>query len=145
MSRNQFNSFFYKFLHVCQFVVNTSYFEYLQSIKTRRLIKTRKIQIRKIWNNIRSRNRYRFVVFVFVWFWNIDRFIILICKYFRDQNFQQDFHFRRRIYLFIFFAHFLFSNLFFHIYRICFEIFNVNHVQTNIWITINEFFCNVDR
>ena len=84
--------------------INTSYFEYLQSIKTRRLIKTRKIQIRKIWNNIRSRNRYRFVVFVFVWFWNIDRFIILICKYFRDQNFQQDFHFRR-IYLFFFFSH----------------------------------------
>ena len=77
---------FYKFLFVCLFVVNTFYFEYLQSIKTRRLLRIRKVQIRKIWNNIRSRNRYRFVVsisvFVFVWFWNIDRFIILICKYF---------------------------------------------------------------
>ena len=38
----------------------------LQSIRTRRLIKIRKIQIRKVWNNTRSRNRYRFVVFVFV-------------------------------------------------------------------------------
>ena len=35
----------------------------MQSIRTRRLIKTRKIQIRKVWNSIRSRNRYRFVFF----------------------------------------------------------------------------------
>ena len=81
---------FHKFLSVCLFVVNTFYFEYLQSIKTRRLLKIRKIQIRKVWNNIRLRNRYRFVVsifvFVFVWFWNIDRFIILICKYFSHRS-----------------------------------------------------------
>ena len=97
LSRNQSSSFFsstFVDLFVCLFVINTSYFEYLQSIRTRRLIKTRKVQIREIWINIRSRNRYRFAVFVFVWFWDIDRFIILICRYFRDQNFQQSFHFR---------------------------------------------------
>ena len=90
-------------------VVNDFLFQDLQSIKTRRLIKTRKIQIREIWNSTRSRNRYRFVVFAFVLFWNINRFIILICKYFREQNsqqnFQQSFHFCRRIYLFFFFSH----------------------------------------
>ena len=47
----------------------------LQSIKTRRLIKIRKIQIRKIWNNIRLRNRYRFVVFVFILFCSKNRSI----------------------------------------------------------------------
>ena len=43
----------------------------------------------------------------FCCFWfarEIDRFIILICKYFRDQNFHQNFH-SRRIYLFFFFSH----------------------------------------
>ena len=106
---------FHKFLFVCLFVINTLYFEYLQSIRTRRLIKIRKIQIRKIWNNLRSRNRYRFTVFVSVsvWFWNIDRFIILICKYLRDQNFSQNFHSRDFIYFLFSFSHFLFSYLFF--------------------------------
>ena len=102
--------FFFDFCRfVCLSVVNTSYFEYLQSIRTRRLIRTRKVQIREVWNNIRSRNRYRFVVSAFVWFWDIDRFIILICRYFRDQDSQQDSqqdsHSRRRIYLFFFFSH----------------------------------------
>ena len=99
---------FHKFLFVCLFVVNTSYFEHLQPIRTRRLIRTRKVQIRKVWNNIRSRNRYRSVVSV--WFWDIDRFIILICRYFRDQdsqqNSQQDSHFRDFIYSR--FSHFFF-------------------------------------
>ena len=99
----------HKLLFVCLFVVNTSYFEYLQSIRTRRSIKTRKIQIRKVWNNIRSRNRYRFAAFAFVFafalFWNIDRFIILICRYLREQDSQQDSHSRRRIYLSFFFSH----------------------------------------
>ena len=75
----------------------------------------------------------------------IDRFIILICRYFRDQNFQQDFHFRFRIYFLFSFSHFLFSHLFFHVYCICFEIFNVNHDQTDIWIIVDNFFRNVDR
>ena len=105
---NQFVFFVFVVVNASIFCQSIFLFDSLQSIRTRRLIKTRKIQIRKIWNNIRSRNRYRFVVsifvFVFVLFWNIDRFIILICKYFRDQNFQQDFHFRR-IYLFFFFSH----------------------------------------
>ena len=37
------------------------------------------------------------------------------------------------------------SHLFFHVYRICFETFNVNHNQTNIWIIVDDFFRNVDR
>ena len=96
-------------LFVCLFVVNTSYFEYLQSIRTRRLIRIRKAQIRKVWNSIRSRNRYRFVasasVSAFALFWDIDRFIILICKYLREQDSQQDSHSRRRINLSFFFSH----------------------------------------
>ena len=66
-------------------------FQNLQPIRTCRLIRTRKAQIRKIWNSIRSRNRYRFVAFAFAsafafaLFWDIDRFIILICKYFSHQ------------------------------------------------------------
>ena len=107
-------------------------FQNLQSIKTRRLIKTRKIQIREIWNNIRSRNRYRFVVFVFVWFWNIDRFIILICRYFRDQNFQQNSH-SRRIYLFFFFSHVF-------CFRIYFFTFIASAMKFSASITIRQIF-----
>ena len=130
-------------LSICRQLVNISS-QFLQSIRTRRWIKTRKVQIRKIWNNIRSRNRYRFVVFVFVWFWNIDRFIILICKYFRDQNSQQDFHSRDHIFS-IFAFLFLFSHLFLYVYRIRFEIFCFNHDQTDIWSIVDEFLRNVDR
>ena len=60
------------FAIVCSIVnaINTLSIDFLflnlQSISTRRLIKTRKIQIRKVWNSIRSRNRYRFAVSVFV-------------------------------------------------------------------------------
>ena len=81
-------------------------FHNLQSIRTDRLIRTRKAQIREVWNSICLRNRYRFAAFAFVFalFWNIDRFIILICRYLRDQDSQQDFH-SRRIYLFFFFSH----------------------------------------
>ena len=83
-------------------------FQNLQSIRTCRLIKTRKAQIREVWDSIRSRNRYRFAAsisaFAFALFWDIDRFIILICKYLRDQDFQQDSH-SRRIYLSFFFSH----------------------------------------
>ena len=35
----------------------------LQPIRTRRLIRTRKAQIREVWNSIRSRNQYRSAVF----------------------------------------------------------------------------------
>ena len=120
----------------------------LQSIRTRRLIKIRKIQIREVWNSIRSRNRYRFVVFAFVFifvlFWDIDRFIILICRCFREQNFQQDFHFRNfRFFIFAFL--FLLLHLFFHAYRICFESFCFNRDQIDIWFIVDEFFRNVDR
>ena len=99
----------HRFLSVCLSVVNTSYLEYLQSIRTRRLIRTRKAQIREVWDNIRSRNRYRFAASAsasaFALFWDIDRFIILICRYLREQDSQQDSHSRRRIYLSFFFSH----------------------------------------
>ena len=78
----------------------------------------------------------------------IDRFIILICRYLSHQFnkiFNQDSHSRGlRIYSALALL-FLFSNLSLHVYRICFETFSVNHDQTNIWITVNEFLCNVDR
>ena len=139
-----------RLFHKRLFVVNTLYFEYLQSIRTRRLIRTRKVQIRKVWDNIRSRNRYRFVVFAsvsaFVWFWDIDRFIILICKYSREQNSQQDSHSRSfRTYFLFSFSHFLFSHLSFHVYRICFESFCFCHDQIDICVTVNELLRNVDR
>ena len=132
------------FTDFCLSVVNTSYFEYLQPIRTRRLIRTRKAQIREIWNSIRSRNRYRFVVSASAWFWDIDRFIILICKYLRDQNSQQNSHSRDFIFS-VFALLLLFSNLFFHICRICFETFCFNDDQTDIWVTVNEFLRSVDR
>ena len=47
-------------------IVNDFLSQYLQSIKTRRLIKIRKVQIQEVWSNIRSRNRYRFAVFISV-------------------------------------------------------------------------------
>ena len=143
LSRSQFNSSFSQ-IFVCLFVVNTSYLEYLQSIKTRRLIKTRKAQIREIWNNIRSRNRYRLVVFAFAWFWDIDRFIIRICKYLRDQNSQQDSHSRDFIF-FVFALLFLLSHLSFHICRIRFETFCFIDDQTDIWVTVNESLRDADR
>ena len=71
----------HKLLSARLLVVNASYSQYLQSIRTRRLTKIRKAQIREIWDNIRSRNRYRFVASTFILFWEIDRFIILICRY----------------------------------------------------------------
>ena len=47
-------------LSVCRRCVNILS-QYLQSIRTRRLIRIRKLQIRKVWSNIRLRNQYRFV------------------------------------------------------------------------------------
>ena len=59
---NQFVFFVFVVVNASIFCQSIFLFDSLQSIRTRRLIKTRKIQIRKIWNSIRSRNRYRFVV-----------------------------------------------------------------------------------
>ena len=53
-----------------------------------------------------------FCCFYFCFVRNIDRFIILICKCFREQNFYQNFHSRRRIYLFFFFTFFVFVFIF---------------------------------
>ena len=130
------------FTDLCLFVVNTSYSEYLQPIRTSRLIKTRKVQIRKVWNSIRSRNQYRSAIST--WFWDIDRFIILICKYLRDQDSQQNSHSRDFIF-FVFALLLLSTNLSLHICRICFETFCFNDDQTDIWVTVNEFLCSVDR
>ena len=77
----------------------------------------------------------------------IDRFFILICKYLShqfDKILNQNSHSRDFIY-FVFALFFLFSHLSFHICRICLETFCFNDDQTDIWITINEFFRNVDR
>ena len=52
----------------CQSSIRQHFAQNLQSIKTRRLIKIRKIQIREIWNNIRLRNNYRFAVFASILF-----------------------------------------------------------------------------
>ena len=84
----------------------------LQPIRTRRLIRTRKVQIREVWDSIRSRNQHRPAVSTpasaFVVSWDIGRFIILICRYLRGQNSQQSSqqgsHFRR-IYLSFSFSH----------------------------------------
>ena len=56
--------FFRKIMTFVDLFINheLSFIFSLQSIKKYRLIKIWKIQIRKIFNNIRSRNRYRFVV-----------------------------------------------------------------------------------
>ena len=76
---------------------------HLQSIRIRRLIRTRKVQIRKVWNSIRLRNQYRFAFVCSrnrsITHTNIQMFF----AFDRDQDFQQDsqqdFHFRRlRIY-----------------------------------------------
>ena len=57
----------------------------LQSIRTRRLMRTRKVQIRGVWDSIRPRNQYRSAAFVFALFWEIGRFVILICRYLPHQ------------------------------------------------------------
>ena len=72
--------------------------------------------------------------FCFCFVREIDRFIILICKYLSHRSrskfstkFSTKFSFSSHIFIFLLLAHFLLSNLFLHVYRICFDIFNVNH------------------
>ena len=71
----------------------------LQPIRTRRLIRTRKVWIRKVWNSIRLRNRYRSAVSASVSLEkSIDLHInlqISLASIRQDlrQDFQQDFHF----------------------------------------------------
>ena len=90
--------------------------------------------------------------FCFCFAREIDRFIILICRYFSHRSrsrfstkFSTKFSFSSHISIFLFLAHFLFSNLFLHVYRICFDTFSVNYDQTDIWIIVNEFLRNADR
>ena len=45
------------------------------------------------------------------------------------------------VFAFAFFA----SHLSFHVYRICFGAFSVNHGQTDIWVIVGDFFRNADR
>ena len=100
-------------LPACLPAANTPNPEYLQPIRTRRLIRTRKAQIRGVWNSIRPRNRYRPAASAsapaFALSWEIGRFTILICRYLRDQDPeqgpQQNPHSRRRIYLPFSFSH----------------------------------------
>ena len=121
---------FHSFLSssIRQYFVNRFSVQNLQSIRTRRLIRIRKAQIREVWNSIRSRNRYRLVAFASVRFWDIDRFIILICRYFRDQNSQQNSqqssHSRDSIY-------FLSSHFFF-----CFRIYLFTSVASALRLSV---------
>ena len=46
---------------------------------------------------------------------------------------------------FFVFARLLLLHLLLHIYRICFEIFNIHNDQSIIYVSINESFDNVDR
>ena len=123
----------------------------MQSIKTRRLIKIRKIQIREIWNNIRLRNRYRFVVFVSIWFCsrnrsihyiNLQIFFASIEIKILNKIFNKIFMLMILYSLFSFFFNFafIFSRL-----SYLFEFFCFYHDQIDIWITINNSFCNIDR
>ena len=64
---------------------------------------------------------------------------------FSRSRFSTKFSFSSHIFIFLLLAHFLFSNLSLYVYRICYEIFSVNHDQTDIWIIVNEFLRNVDR
>ena len=135
-------------------VVNASIFcqsislsQSLQSIKTRRLIKTRKIQVRKVWNSIRLRNQYRsaFACSRNRSFYHINLQISLASiRQDFQQDFQQDSHSRDFIFS-VFALLLLFSHLSLHDYRICFETFNFNHDQSRIYVLINEFLRNVDR
>ena len=93
-----------------------------------------------------------FCCFCFCFAREIDRFIILICRYLSHRSkskfstkFSTRFSFSSHIYVFLLLAHFLFSNLFLHIYRICFESFCFNRDQIDIWIIVDEFLRNVDR
>ena len=145
--RTQFSFFFSQSFarrHESTFCVNRFFlFSSLQSIKTRRLIKTRKAQIREIWNNIRLRNRFRFVASVS--FWEIDRFIILICKYLSHRSksrfstkFSQNSH-SRRIYIFFFFAHifcfrFISSRLSHLLWNFQRQLWSNRYLNHNQWI-----------
>ena len=145
LSRNQLNSFFLQIfvdLLVCRQHVIFRIFAVNQNASINKNFKNSNSKSLKQHTFAKS---ISFCCFCFcILFWNIDRFIILICKYFRDQDFQQDFHFRDFIFS-VFALLFLFSNLSFHVCRICFETFCFNDDQTDIWITIYEFFNNVDR
>ena len=57
----------------------------LQPIRTRRLMRTRKAQIRGVWGSIRPRNQYRSAASAFALSWEIGRFAILICRYLSHQ------------------------------------------------------------
>ena len=135
-------------------VVNTSIFYRRQMISASKSAVNQNASINKNSKSSNSRNLRQHTSaksislcdLCFCFFWEIGRFIILICRYLRDQDSQQDSHSRSfRIYLLSSPLHLLLSNLSLHVYRICFETFSVNHDQTDIWVTVNEFLCNVDR
>ena len=132
---NQFNSFFLQFF----VVIVKRFFVITFAINQNR-------SINKNWKHLNSKNLKQhtfaksisFCCFCFCYCFvrKIDRFIILICKCLLRRlksKFSTKFSFS------------LFSQFIFHIYRICHEIFNINNDQSNIYVSINEFFRNVDR
>ena len=128
-----------------QFVVFTNFchrhLQSLQSIKTRRLIRTRKVQIREVWSSIRLRNQYRFA---FACSRNRS-FHHINLQIFSRSIFSTRFSFSWHIYSLS--SHFFFC---FRIYFFMFIAFalrlsastTVCHV---ICVSINEFLRNVDR
>ena len=130
-------------------VVNDFLFSNLQSIKIDRLIKISKNSNSKNLKQHTFAKSILFCCFCFCFVLKYRSFHYINLQIFSRSKFSTKFStrfsFSSHIFIFFLFAHFLFSNLFFHVYRICFEIFCFNFDQIDIWITINEFFRNVDR
>ena len=146
LSRNQFNSSFSHSSAHRRCVISLLSVQNLQSIRTRRLTKTRKLQIRKIWSNIRLRNQYRFV---FVCSKNRSIFHTNIQMSFavdRNQSSQQNSH-SRNLRIYSLSSHFFFC---LHIYVFT-SIASVLKLSAStmichdIYVSINEFLRNVDR
>ena len=114
------------------FCFTSRYHQSLQSIRTRRLRRTRKVQIREVWSNVRLRNQYRSAsacsrnrsfhhTNLQISFASIEIKILI-------QDSQQNTHSRNfRKYLLSSSSHLLLSHLSLHVYRICSETFSFNN------------------
>ena len=132
LSRNQFSSFFSQ-ISVCLFVC-------CQHVIFRISAINQNASINKNSKNSNSRNLKQhtfaksisFCCFCFCLILKYRSFHHINLQIFSRSKFSTRFSFSSHIFIFFLFAHFLFSNLFFHVYRICFEFFCFCHDQIDI-------------
>ena len=121
----------------------------LQSIRTRRLIRIRKAQIRKVWNNIRSRNQYRSAASASILLEiSIDssyKYSNVFCSRSRSR-FSTRFSFALVAYIYFLSSHFFcFRIYFFTFIAFALRLSASTMICHDIYASVNEFLRNVDR